>query len=84
MVNKNFAFQTSNILIKLASEKEEYDLLCKAVETNEEIVIEEEPVVEIEPYTEEKVDFVLNRPFLFVINGQDGQPLFIGIVNQPK
>ena len=33
---------------------------------------------------EEKVDFVLNRPFLFVINGQDGQPLFIGIVNQPK
>jgi len=33
---------------------------------------------------EEKIDFVLNRPFLFVINGQDGQPLFIGIVNQPK
>jgi len=33
---------------------------------------------------EEKVDFVLDRPFLFVINGQDGQPLFIGIVNQPK
>ncbi len=33
---------------------------------------------------EEKVDFVLDRPFLFVINGQDGQPLFIGVVNQPK
>lgn len=33
---------------------------------------------------EEQVDFVLDRPFLFVINGQDGQPLFIGIVNQPK
>lgn len=33
---------------------------------------------------EEKVDFVLDRPFLFVINGMDGQPLFIGIVNQPK
>lgn len=33
---------------------------------------------------EETIDFVLNRPFLFVINGQDGQPLFIGIVNQPK
>ena len=32
---------------------------------------------------EEKIDFVLNRPFLFVLNGQDGQPLFIGIVNQP-
>lgn len=33
---------------------------------------------------EEQVDFVLDRPFLFVINGQDGQPLFIGVVNQPK
>lgn len=33
---------------------------------------------------EEQVDFVLNRPFLFVIKGQDSQPLFIGIVNQPK
>lgn len=33
---------------------------------------------------EEQVDFVLDRPFLFVIKGQDGQPLFIGIVNQPK
>lgn len=33
---------------------------------------------------EEQVDFVLDRPFLFVINGQDNQPLFIGIVNQPK
>lgn len=32
---------------------------------------------------EEEIDFVLNRPFLFVLNGQDGQPLFIGIVNQP-
>ena len=33
---------------------------------------------------EEEIDFVLNRPFLFVIKGQDGQPLFIGIVNQPN
>ena len=33
---------------------------------------------------EEQMDFVLDRPFLFVINGQDGQPLFVGIVNQPK
>ena len=33
---------------------------------------------------EEQVDFVLDRPFLFVINGQDGQPLFVGIVNQPN
>jgi len=32
----------------------------------------------------EQVDFVLDRPFLFVLNGQDGQSLFIGVVNQPK
>lgn len=32
---------------------------------------------------EDEVDFVLDRPFLFVINGISGHPLFIGIVNQP-
>ncbi len=32
---------------------------------------------------EETVDFVLDRPFLFMITGSDGLPLFIGVVNQP-
>ena len=32
---------------------------------------------------EEEVDFVLDRPFLFVITGVDGLPLFTGIVNTP-
>lgn len=32
---------------------------------------------------EEKIDFVLDRPFLFVITGNSGMPLFVGIVNQP-
>lgn len=41
-------------------EKDEYDLLFKAVETNEEIAIEEEPVVEIEPIVVENptIDYV--------------------------
>ena len=41
-------------------EKDEYDLLLKAVETNEEITIEEEPVVEIEPVMVENptIDYV--------------------------
>lgn len=41
-------------------EKDEYDLLLKAVETNEEIAIEEEPVVEIEPVVIENptIDYV--------------------------
>ncbi len=32
---------------------------------------------------EEIIDFVLDRPFLFVVAGQDGQNLFSGVVNQP-
>lgn len=32
---------------------------------------------------EEEVDFVCNRPFLFVITSETGAPLFIGIVNNP-
>lgn len=33
--------------------------------------------------TEEEIDFVLDRPFVFVITSDDGLPLFIGVVNQP-
>ena len=29
------------------------------------------------------IDFVLDRPFLFVTLNPDGLPMFIGIVNQP-
>ncbi|MGN1341390.1 MAG: serpin family protein [Oscillospiraceae bacterium] len=32
---------------------------------------------------DEHVSFVLDRPFLFVISGMDGQPLFTGTVYQP-
>ena len=41
-------------------EKDEYDLLLKAVETNEEIIIEEEPVVEAVPIVVENptIDYV--------------------------
>ena len=31
----------------------------------------------------DEMNFVLDRPFLFVIESQDGLPLFAGIVNQP-
>lgn len=31
----------------------------------------------------EEVDFVLDRPFLFVITGASGMPLFAGVVNSP-
>ncbi|MCI8447701.1 MAG: serpin family protein [Eubacterium sp.] len=32
---------------------------------------------------EKEVDFILDRPFLFVITGNDGLPLFTGVVNDP-
>lgn len=32
---------------------------------------------------EKDIDFVLDRPFLFVITSQDGLPLFAGVVNNP-
>lgn len=30
---------------------------------------------------DEEVDFILNRPFIFVIRGKDNIPMFIGVVN---
>ena len=32
---------------------------------------------------DEEIDFILDRPFLFVITGAGNLPLFVGIVNQP-
>ena len=32
---------------------------------------------------EEIIDFVLNRPFIFVISNRYGMPLFAGVVNEP-
>ena len=36
-----------------------------------------------EPEELEEIDFVLDRPFLFVITGVEGLPLFAGVVNHP-
>ena len=33
--------------------------------------------------TDEAIDFVLHRPFLFLVESSDGLPLFTGVVNQP-
>ena len=32
---------------------------------------------------DEEIDFTLDRPFIFVITGTDGLPLFVGVVNRP-
>ena len=36
------------------------------------------------PPPPEIIDFKLDRPFIFVITSEQGLPLFVGIVNQPK
>ncbi|MBQ3000547.1 MAG: hypothetical protein IJD63_02235 [Oscillospiraceae bacterium] len=33
--------------------------------------------------TDQKIDFTLDRPFLFIVSSQDDLPLFAGIVNDP-
>ncbi len=35
------------------------------------------------PIEREEVDFIVDRPFLFVIEGRNNVPLFIGVVNDP-
>lgn len=35
------------------------------------------------PASDEEVDFVLDRPFLFAVTGETGQLLFVGVVNRP-
>ena len=33
------------------------------------------------PVEKRQVDFILDRPFIFIIESDVGQPLFIGVVN---
>lgn len=32
---------------------------------------------------EEEIDFVLNRPFIFILQGVSGDPVFAGVINNP-
>lgn len=43
------------------------------------------PITGEAPYEErEDVDFIVNRPFIFVVAGRDQYPLFAGVVNNPQ
>ena len=35
------------------------------------------------PPAEDEIDFVLDRPFIFVLRSRDGLPLLAGVVNEP-
>lgn len=69
------------------------DIFLAKAQHDARVIIDEEGV-EAAAYTvlanpgagmppEEEIDFVVDRPFLFVINGADSLPLFVGVVNQP-
>lgn len=77
----------------LTSERD--DIYVSRIEHSARVVIDEEGVVgaaytviTIETTcditeTVEDIDFVVDRPFIFVITGEDGSVLFLGVVNQP-
>ncbi len=35
------------------------------------------------PQEVERLDFTLDRPFIFIIQGEDGLPLFMGVIRNP-
>ena len=41
------------------------------------------PVYGAPPPAEDEIDFVLDRPFIFVLRSRDGLPLLAGVVNEP-
>lgn len=70
----------------------EKDIYLSKVEHGARVAIDEEGVTAA-AYTvmalcgsgmppSDEIDFVVDRPFIFVITGSDGLPLFIGVVNQ--
>lgn len=34
-------------------------------------------------FSDDEIDFILDKPFIFVIANEDGLPLFVGVVNNP-
>lgn len=72
---------------------ERSDIFLSKAQHDARVIIDEEGV-EAAAYTvlanpsagmppQEEIDFVVDRPFLFVITGADSLPLFVGVVNQP-
>ena len=70
----------------------EKDIYLSKVEHGARVAIDEEGVTAA-AYTvmalcgsgmppQDEIDFVVDRPFIFVITGEDGLPLFVGVVNQ--
>lgn len=69
------------------------DIFLSKAQHDARVIIDEEGV-EAAAYTvlanpgasmppQEEIDFVVDRPFLFLITGADGLPLFAGVVNHP-
>ena len=87
----NSAFKSSSDFSPLT---DAYDTICLNDATQTTRIKIDEDGCEASTYTVmtmigdtamqyDEVDFVLDRPFIFVVSGEDNLPRFIGVVNQP-
>lgn len=89
-----FDWRTADFAPMLGERESEYLPYVNAAQHDVRVTIDEEGVAAV-AYTmlsfragamappDDEVDFVVDRPFLFVITGEDGVPLFAGVVNEP-
>lgn len=89
-----FDWRTADFSPMLGERESDYLPYVNAAQHDVRVAIDEEGVAAV-AYTmlsfragaaappDDEVDFVVDRPFLFVITGEDGIPLFAGVVNEP-
>ena len=76
------------------SVESDYPVFLDSIGQNTRITIDEDGVTGVAytlfvtkdgeaPGSPDEVDFVVDRPFLFLITGADDVPLFSGIINNP-
>ncbi len=85
-----FSSLTADFSSIVIEENDEYALFVSTIDHSARVCIDEKGVigaaytlimVEDECAPNKVVDFVLDRPFLFVVTSPDGLPLFTGVVN---
>ncbi len=89
-IQRVFDFETSDF----SALTDDSEACVSAVQQGARIIVDEEgvkaaayvnlPVVGAPMPPEDQIDFILDRPFLFVLRSRDDLPLLAGIVNQPQ
>ena len=89
-IQRVFDFETSDF----SALTDDSEAFVSAVQQGARIIVDEEgvkaaayvnlPVPGAPMPPEDQIDFILDRPFLFVLRSRDDLPLLAGIVNQPQ